>query len=64
MGQQFRLARRRGIGVLVPPSAAEPTISRFPALLSALEAADRMLSRPLAVLGDHVLYDFERTSAA
>ena len=64
MGPHFRLARRRGIGVLVPPSAAEPAISRFPALLSALEAADRILSRPLAILGDHVLYDFERTSAA
>lgn len=63
MGPQFRLARRRGIGVFVPPSAAEPAISRFPVLLNALEAADRIVSRPLAMLGDHVLYDFERTSA-
>ncbi len=51
---------RRGIGVFVPPSAAEPWISRHPHLLAALEAIDRRVSRPLAALGDHVLYRFER----
>ena len=58
----FRLRRRVGIGVFVPPSAAEPWISRHPALVRVLEAIDRLAARPLASLGDHVLYWFERTS--
>jgi SAM-dependent methyltransferase len=58
----FKLRRVRGIGVTVPPSAAEPWISRFPRLIRALEAADRVLSAPLAYLADHVLLQFERTS--
>jgi len=57
----FRLRGIRGIGVLVPPSAAEPLISRFPRLVSALAAADRLLERPFALLGDHVLLRLERT---
>ncbi|HEX2092270.1 MAG TPA: methyltransferase domain-containing protein [Longimicrobiaceae bacterium] len=57
----FRPVRRRGVGVFVPPSAAEPWISRHPRLLGALEALDRVVSRPLALLGDHLLYRFERT---
>ena len=60
----FRLERKRGIGVFVPPSSAEPAISRFPRLLSALEALDRALAAPLAMLGDHVLLDFVRTERA
>jgi hypothetical protein len=60
----FELEDRRGIGVFVPPSAAEPWISRHPRALSALEALDRALTRPLAALGDHVLYRFLRTGAA
>jgi hypothetical protein len=56
----FRLVRRIGIGVAVPPSAAEPWISGHPHLLGAMEAIDRVVSRPLAPLGDHVLYHFER----
>jgi SAM-dependent methyltransferase len=59
----FRLRRMRGIGVFVPPSAAEPWISRHPRLLAALEAADRAAAAPLAALGDHVLYDLVRTDA-
>lgn len=58
----FRLVRRRGIGVAVPPSAAEPWISAHQRLLGALERFDRLASRPLAPLGDHVLYDLVRTS--
>ena len=58
----FRLRRIRGIGILIPPSAAEPYISRFPRLVAALEAADRLLAAPLALLGDHVLLHFERTA--
>lgn len=57
----FRLRRVRGIGILVPPSAAEPWISRFPRVVSAFEAADRALSAPLALLADHVLLHLERT---
>jgi ubiquinone/menaquinone biosynthesis C-methylase UbiE len=59
----FGLVRTRGIGIMVPPSAAEPAISRFPRLLRALERADQLLARPLAWLGDHVLLVFERTAS-
>ncbi len=58
----FRLRSVRGIGVLVPPSAAEPWISRFPRVVNAMEAADRLLSAPLAYLADHVLLHLERTN--
>ena len=57
----FRPVRRLGIGVFVPPSAAEPWISNHPTLLGAMEAMDRAVSRPLALLGDHVLFHFART---
>jgi hypothetical protein len=50
------------VGVFVPPSSAEPAASRFPRLLGALERLDRLAGRPLALLGDHVLCDFERTA--
>jgi SAM-dependent methyltransferase len=63
MSPWFRLRRRVGIGVFVPPSAAEPWISQHPALVRALETCDRVAARALAPLGDHVLYWFERTSA-
>jgi SAM-dependent methyltransferase len=59
----FVLERRLGIGLTVPPSAAEPWISHHPRLLSAMETLDRMLSRPLALLGDHILYQFRRTGS-
>ncbi|MFL6426755.1 MAG: class I SAM-dependent methyltransferase [Acidobacteriaceae bacterium] len=59
----FVLEKRRGIGITVPPSAAEPWISRQPRLLAAMEALDRVLARPLAMLGDHVIYQFRRTNA-
>jgi ubiquinone/menaquinone biosynthesis C-methylase UbiE len=58
----FELERRIGIGVTVPPSAAEPWISQHPKLLAAMEAIDRVISGPLAALGDHVLYQFRRTT--
>lgn len=59
----FRLRRTRGIGVFVPPSAAEPWISRYPRFVRALEALDRVAEAPLAALGDHVLYHLVRTDA-
>jgi hypothetical protein len=58
----FVMEKRLGIGVTVPPSAAEPWISSQPRLLGAMETLDRMLSRPLAYFGDHVLYQFRRTT--
>ena len=58
----FRLRRRVGVVVFVPPSAAEPWISGHPAVVRVLEAMDRVAARPLAPFGDHVLYWFERTS--
>ncbi|HEX3665298.1 MAG TPA: class I SAM-dependent methyltransferase [Rhizomicrobium sp.] len=57
----FRFVRRAGIGIFVPPSAAEPWISRHPGLLAACSRLDRVIHRPLAFLGDHILYHFERT---
>ena len=57
----FRLVSKQGIGVFVPPSAAEPWISRHPRLLGTLELLDRLADRPLALLGDHILYQFLRT---
>ena len=62
LAPHFRLLDRRGIGVFVPPSAAEPWISAHPRLLSVLERLDHRLGRVLAPFGDHVLYEFERTS--
>ena len=56
----FELKRKIGIGVAVPPSAAEPWISRHPRLLASMESFDRVVARPLAWLGDHVLYQFRR----
>lgn len=64
MRQWFTLAETRAIGLFVPPSAAEPWISRHPRLLGAMAAADRVLARPLAPLGDHILYRFVRRGAA
>jgi SAM-dependent methyltransferase len=59
----FLLRSTLGVGVFVPPSSAEPLVSRFPRLLSLLEAMDRLVARPLALLGDHVLLDLVRTEA-
>ncbi|MGB8481486.1 MAG: class I SAM-dependent methyltransferase [Acidobacteriaceae bacterium] len=59
----FVLERRLGIGIMVPPSAAEPWISGRPRLLAAMKTLDHILARPLASFGDHVLYQFRRTTA-
>jgi ubiquinone/menaquinone biosynthesis C-methylase UbiE len=60
----FRPKGARAIGLFVPPSAAEPWISRHPSLLNLLEDGDRLAAGPLAALGDHVLYAFERVEDA
>lgn len=59
----FRPVERVGIGIFVPPSAAEPWISRHRHLLRAAERIDGFVEKPLAMLGDHVLYRFARTTA-
>ncbi|MEO8621092.1 MAG: class I SAM-dependent methyltransferase [bacterium] len=64
LAPHFRLVGRRGIGVCVPPSAAEPWISGWPRLLGMLEWIDGIVAKPLAYFGDHVLYEFERTVTA
>jgi SAM-dependent methyltransferase len=56
----FDFEKQIGIGITVPPSAAEPWISTHPRLLMTMEELDRVLARPLAMLGDHVLYQFRR----
>ncbi|HWP03630.1 MAG TPA: class I SAM-dependent methyltransferase [Gemmatimonadaceae bacterium] len=60
LAPHFRLIRTSGIGVFVPPSAAEPAISRYPRLLRLLERLDAALSGPLAWMADHVLLHFRR----
>lgn len=57
----FGLKSQRGIGIFVPPSAAEPWISNHARLLGILEKLDAISSSCLAAFGDHVLYRFERT---
>lgn len=57
----FRLEKRIGIGIAVPPSAAEPWISSWPRMLAVMEKIDRKICGPLAMFGDHVLYQFRRT---
>jgi SAM-dependent methyltransferase len=64
MAPGFHLTATKAIGLFVPPSAAEPWISRHPRLLALLAAADRLAARRLAVLGDHVLYTFDRVDGA
>jgi ubiquinone/menaquinone biosynthesis C-methylase UbiE len=58
----FTLRGTTGIGVFVPPSSAEPWISRVPFAVAAAEALDRVAARPLALLADHVLLDLTRTA--
>jgi len=56
----FVLEKRYGIGIAVPPSAAEPWITQQPRLLAMMERFDTIVSRPFAFLGDHILYQFRR----
>jgi SAM-dependent methyltransferase len=58
----FVLEKRLGIGVTVPPSAAEPWISSHVRLLALMEQMDRAVSRPMAIFGDHVLYQLRRNA--
>ena len=58
----FVLEKRLGIGITVPPSAAEPWISNHVRLLALMERMDRVVSRPMTIFGDHVLYQFRRNA--
>jgi ubiquinone/menaquinone biosynthesis C-methylase UbiE len=60
----FALVSTTGIGIFVPPSYLESTMRRFPRLLAALAATDRIACRlpVLRTLGDHVLLHFVRTT--
>ncbi len=60
----FRLVKAVGVGIFVPPSAAEPWISRQRGLLRLLVTLDRSSERVLARFADHILYHFERTDVA
>ena len=61
----FRLRRRKGVGMMVPPTYLEPWAQRFPRILAPLVKADRKFERwPLfRALADHALLTFERTEA-
>ncbi|MDB5710378.1 MAG: class SAM-dependent methyltransferase [Sphingomonas bacterium] len=56
----FALVRTTGVGIFVPPSAAEPWISAHPRLLALLQRIDRIVAWPLWFFGDHILFAFER----
>jgi SAM-dependent methyltransferase len=58
----FVLERRLGIGVAVPPSAAEPWISKHPRVLASMVKFDQLFAQSMAIFGDHILYQFRRTS--
>jgi len=59
---EFRLLRRKGVGVTVPPSYLEPWAQRFPRALKSLVRADRLLSHVPIIrsLADHALLEFQR----
>jgi len=59
---QFRMERRQGAGILVPPTYAASVVSRFPRLFRIAVQADRFICRfPLIrSLSDHSVLTFER----
>lgn len=58
----FRLERRQGAGILVPPTYAACVVSRFPRLFGLAVRADRFIGRcPLIrSFSDHTVLTFER----
>ncbi len=64
LGSSFRLVDRVGVGLLVPPSSAEPLARRAPALVRAAARLERPLLRLAAPFADHMLLDFERIAPA
>jgi ubiquinone/menaquinone biosynthesis C-methylase UbiE len=63
---EFKIRRTIGLGVFLPPSYLYPVVegrSGLFRLLCRLERSRASIA-PLRLLGDHILYDFERTSMA
>jgi len=58
----FRLERRQGAGILVPPSYAASVVSRFPRMFRLAVEADRFFGRCpfIRSLSDHAVLTFER----
>jgi len=58
----FQLRSRRAIGLFVPPSYAEPWMSKHPKLLARLERLDEICAQwpILRDVGDHMLLEFVR----
>jgi ubiquinone/menaquinone biosynthesis C-methylase UbiE len=58
----FRLERRRGAGILVPPTYASAVVSRFPRLFRFAVQADRYIGRCpfIRSAADHAILTFER----
>lgn len=61
-GEPWRTLRVAGIGVLVPPSYAEPWAARHPRLIERLARLERAVDTlpPFDRLGDHLLIELER----
>lgn len=61
----FRVVRRLGVGVLVPPTYAEAWVRHHPRLFAGAVALDRYFSRlPLTrAVADHILLVLKRTKA-
>jgi SAM-dependent methyltransferase len=59
---EFRLRRASALGALLPPSYAEAWAKRHPALIAALDRAERRWETfpPLVRLADHYLLELER----
>jgi hypothetical protein len=63
MQPSFRLLGWKGIGIVVPPSYAEPLAIRFPRLMQQLARIDAVLGQMpvLRNMADCVLLEFERS---
>lgn len=59
---EFRIRRAAAVGALLPPSYAEAWAKRHPALIAALDRAERRWETfpPLVRLSDHYLLELER----
>lgn len=62
----FRLERRRGIGVVSPPSYAGSVAVRFPRFFNAATKVDRIAGNcpGIRAIADHVVLTFERVEGA
>jgi ubiquinone/menaquinone biosynthesis C-methylase UbiE len=62
----FRLERRRGVGIVSPPSYAASVARRFPRLFRFTTETDLLLGRwpGIRAMADHVVLTFERSKEA